>query len=88
MKPRKLSGKINPMIWTKVNGRLVGERWGTCPDFARAIGRPYATVLDMMRKGLIPAMEFGNSKRWICLTPLKRAKAAYRALVKAGRARP
>lgn len=85
MKPRTLSrGKTNPMIWTKINGRLVGEVWVTCPDFARVIKRPYATVLDWMRMGWIPAMEFGNRKRWVCLTPLKRAKAAYKGLQKAG----
>lgn len=71
-------------IWTKINGRLVGEVWLPCPEFARLIKRPYATVLEWMRKGWIPAMEIGSKTRWICLAPLKRAKAAYKALQKSG----
>lgn len=84
MKPRKPPEKTDQKIWTKVNGRLVGEVWVTCPEFARVIKRPYATVLMWMQKGWIPAKEFGNAKRWVCLTPRKRSLAAYRELKKTG----
>lgn len=87
MKPRKQHGKVNPVIWTKVNGRLVGEQWVTCTVFASRINRPYQLVLEWMRLGWLPAMEFGTKNRWTCLTPLRRSVLIYRELLASGKIR-
>jgi len=87
MKRRKRKPSIGVTIWTKVNGRLKREHWVPCRAFAAAIGRPYPTVIDWMRAKWIPAMEIGMGRYYVCITPLSRAKAAYRRLLKSGRLR-
>lgn len=87
MKPSKTVKRLGPKIWTKVDGQLRCEVWVPCRVFAVIIKRPYATVLDWMRAGWIPALEFGTPGYWTCITPLVRAKLAYKALQKSGKLR-
>ena len=71
-------------LWTMIDGELVGEVWIPCTQFARAIGRPYRTVVKWMRRKWIPAIELGHGKNITCITPRVRARRAYRELKKSG----
>ncbi len=74
-------------LWTKVNGKLLGELWVSCPVFAREIRRPYRTVLKWMLRRWIPAIELDHGRKITCITPRARARRAYRDLQKSGRLR-
>lgn len=71
-------------LWTKVDGKLVGEEWVTCRDFAAEIGRSYHTVLKWLRKKWLPVIELGERRYVNCITPRVRALRIYRELQKSG----
>lgn len=83
-KPKKPKGV---KIWTKVKGKLLGERWVPCTLFAKEIRRPYRTVLKWMRRRWIPALQLGHGQNVTCITPRNRAHRAYRELQKSGKLR-
>lgn len=72
----------SPKIWTKVNGRLVGEEWIPAREYARRIGRPYTTVLSWMKDGRIPAIELGTGRYYAAFAPWPRAQWAFLKMIK------
>lgn len=80
------------LLWARIgkgrNAKWKREKWVPCRAFADQIGRPYTTVLAMMRQKKIPAAEIGTGRYYVCITPLGRAKLAYRALQRAGLTHP
>ncbi len=76
-------------IWTKQKGKLVGECWIVCREFANQIGRPYSTVLEWFKKGWLPSMVIGIGigKYYACIVPWPRAERAYRKLLTSGKLR-
>ncbi len=71
-------------LWTKIDGKLVGEEWVMCREFAAEIGRPYHTVLKWLRKKWLPVIELGGGKYVTCLTPRVRARRVYREIQRSG----
>lgn len=65
--------------------KWIREKWVPCRAFAAQIQRPYTTVLAMMRQKKIPAAEIGTGSYYVCITPLRRALRAYKALEKSGK---
>ena len=74
-------------LWTKQNGKLVGEMWVPCRQFALHIRRPYRTVLTWFRKKWLPAIELGERHYITCICPWPRVMAGYLKLQKSGRLR-